>query len=72
MRTTKAVLRFLFTPRTDSPTVAFYSGMLMGAALLWNVAAYIETTRQINEWENSELGQALKEAHDQFNATPES
>ena len=72
MRKTKSVIRFLFAARTDSPTLAFYSGLVCGALLTYQVIELVATYREIREWENSELGQALKEAHDEINAIPES
>ena len=44
-------VKFLFTPQTDSPTVAYYAGMLSGVVLTIQVAQLVENIREQREWE---------------------
>ena len=44
-------VKFLFTSQTDSPTVAYYAGMLSGVVLTIQVAQLVENIREQREWE---------------------
>ena len=44
-------MRFLFTPRTKSPTVAYYVGLLQGAMLAYYAYHFLEELREQREWE---------------------
>ena len=47
----KSTMRFLFTPRTESPTVAYYVGLLQGAMLAYYAIQFLEDLREQHEWE---------------------
>ena len=43
-------MRFLFTPRTKSPTRAYYAGFLQGAMLAYYAIQILESIREEREW----------------------